>query len=145
MEPRPPYPSDVNDAEWELIQPLFDPEQPAGPGRPCVHDKRELVNAIFYMVRSGCAWRMLPHDWPPWQTVYGYFRLWREAGIWQQANACLREAVRVQEGHRATPTAAVSDSQTAHTTEKGGPGATTDTRRSTAGSGTSQSIPWACS
>jgi transposase len=144
MKPRPRYPSDLNDAEWELIKPLFDPEQPRGPGRPGVHDKREIVNALFYLVRSGCAWRMLPHDLPPWQTVYGYFRLWRESGTWEKANARLREAVRVQEGHNAAPTAAVIDSQTAHTTEKGGSAATTGTRRSTGGSVISQSIPSAC-
>ena len=81
---------------------------------------REVVNALFYVLRSGCAWRMLPHDFPPWQTVYGYFRQWRNAGIWEMINDALREAVRLQAGREAEPSAAIIDSQSVKTTETKG-------------------------
>jgi putative transposase len=77
---------------------------------------REILNAIFYVLRSGCAWRMLPHDFPAWQTVYGYFRTWRKEGLWEQMNAARRESVRVQAGREAEPSAAIIDSQSVKTT-----------------------------
>jgi putative transposase len=90
------------------------PAKPGGrPREVCV---REVVDAIFYVLRSGCAWRMLPHDFPAWQTVYGYFRQWRKDGIWEQMNAALREAVRAQAGRDPEPSAAIMDSQSVKTT-----------------------------
>jgi putative transposase len=81
---------------------------------------REVLNAIFYVLRSGCAWRLLPHDFPAWQTVYGYFSRWRKDGLWEQLNAALREAVREQEERAAEPTAAILDSQSVKTTAVAG-------------------------
>lgn len=112
------YPSDVNDIEWLLLAPLV-PTAKLG-GRPRSVDIREILNAIFYIIRSGCAWRMLPHDFPAWQTVYGYFRCWRKAGVWEQMNDALREAVREQAGRQSEPSAAILDSQSVKTTETKG-------------------------
>jgi putative transposase len=81
---------------------------------------REVFNATFYLLRSGCAWRMLPHDLPPWQTVYGYFRDWRRDGAWETMNDALREAVRLEAGREAQPSAAIIDSQSVKTTESKG-------------------------
>lgn len=104
------YPSDLSDVEWLILEPLIPPAKSGGrPRKVCI---REVVNAIFYVLRSGCAWRMLPHDFPAWQTVYGYFRRWRKDGLWAQMNAALREMVRVQAGRDSEPSAAIMDSQT---------------------------------
>jgi putative transposase len=78
--PRRAYPTDLSDAEWRLVQPLIPPVTSGG--RPVRHSRRELVNAIAYWVRAGCAWRLLPHDLPPWRTVYHYWRVWRREGCW---------------------------------------------------------------
>lgn len=121
------YPTDLSDAEWEVLGPLV-PEAKFG-GRPRAHDARELLDAIFYVLRSGCAWRLLPHDFPPWQTAYHYFRLWRLDGTWERMHDALRERVRVRSGREATPSAAIIDSQSVKTTEKGGSAATTAERR----------------
>jgi transposase len=112
------YPSDVSDAEWTILKPLI-PAPKLG-GRPPRHDRREIVNAIRYVLRGGIAWRSLPHEYPPWQTVYHYFRLWRIDGTWERAHTLLRQQVRVQAGRTATPTAGILDSQSVRTTEKGG-------------------------
>ena len=112
------YPSDLSDIEWLILQSLI-PVAKTG-GRPRSVEIRELLNAIFYILRSGCAWRMLPHDFPAWQTVYGYFRIWRKAGIWEQMNVALRESVRVQAGREAEPSAGILDSQSVKTTETKG-------------------------
>jgi len=80
MEPRKPYPTDLSDKEWELIQPYV-PEPKHG-GRPEKYPKREILNAIFSILRGGCAWRLLPHDFPPWQMVYHYFWVWRQDRTW---------------------------------------------------------------
>jgi putative transposase len=109
------YETDLTDAELLLIEPLI-PVAKSG-GRPRDTEMREVLNAIFYQVRSGCAWRLLPHDFPVWPTVYGYFRTWRQDGIWQAMNDALRLAVREQEGRAADATAAIVDSQTVKTTE----------------------------
>jgi putative transposase len=113
------YPSDLNETEWLLVLPLIPAAKPGG--HPRTVDIREILNAIFYIVRSGCAWRLLPHDFPAWQTVYGYFRTWRKTGIWEQMNDALREAVRVQAGREVAPSAGILDSQSVKTTESTGP------------------------
>jgi hypothetical protein len=83
------YLTDLSDAEWEYIEGLL--PTPENKGRPRLHSLREILNAIFYVVRSGCAWRLLPHDFPPWKTVYHYFRLWRLDGTWEKMHAALRQ------------------------------------------------------
>ena len=112
MPPERRYPSDLTDRQWELIEPLL-PEPPAGPaGRPPEHSKREIVNAILYLTRTGCAWRMLPKDFPPWQTVYRYFRAWGEDGTLDRVHDALRERVRAKrEGRNPEPSAGIVDSQ----------------------------------
>ena len=112
------YPSDLSEIEWALLAPLI-PAVKTG-GRPRSVDIREILNAIFYIIRSGCAWRMLPHDFPAWQTVYGYFRAWRKNGVWETMNDALREAVREQAGREAEPSAGIIDSQSVKTTETKG-------------------------
>ena len=116
--PRRAYPTDVNDRQWHRITSLF-PLSRRGPGRPRTWTYREIVNAIFYLVRSGEAWRLLPHDFPPWQTVYGYYWRWRNNGLWEQLNAALVPAVRQQAGRPAQPSAAIMDSQSVKTAEGG--------------------------
>jgi transposase len=116
-ERRLPYDSDLTDAEWDLVGPLLPPHPPLG-NDPRV-SKREILNAIFYVNKHGCTWRGMPHDLPKWQTVYGYFRLWTKTGVWERINAVLRDAVRVAEGKASAPTAAIIDSQSVKTTEKG--------------------------
>jgi putative transposase len=85
-----------------------------------VHDRRELVDAMLYWLRAGCAWRLLPHDFPPWQTVYHSWRAWRRAGVWERLLAALREQERVRQGRAPTPSAAVLDRQSVRTTQRGG-------------------------
>jgi putative transposase len=113
------YPSDLTDVQWENIEHLLPPPKPGG--RPRSYSNRELVAAILYVTRSGCAWRMLPHDFPPWESVYGYFRRWRLAGVWQSIHDQLVATVRLFDGRQEQPTAAIRDSQTVKTTEQGGP------------------------
>ena len=121
MEPpnRKPYPSDLTDEQWKILEPLV-PAPKLGP-QPVKHTRREILNAIFYVNRSGCQWRMLPHDLPTWQLVYTYFRRWKRDGTWQRINDALRGEVRQRQGHTSEPTAGVIDSQSAKTTEMGGP------------------------
>lgn len=137
------YPSDLSDAEWFVIEPLIPPAKPGG--RPREVEMREIFNGIFYVTRSGCAWRMLPHDFPPWSTVYHYFRVWRQDGTWENLHSALRSQVRVQAGRDPEPSAAILDSQSVKTTEKGGLGAMMPPRRSPGGSGILWWIRWASS
>ena len=127
MKPRRSYSSDLSDEEWQILQPLVPEAKPGG--RPRVHHARELLDAIFYVVRGGCAWRLLPHDFPPWQTAYHYFRVWRIDGTWERTHTTLRERTRRKAAGEATPSGAIVDSQSVRTTEKGGSTATTAQRR----------------
>jgi putative transposase len=112
------YQSDLSDAEWSYIEPHLPTS--AAPGRPRVHTVREIVDAIFYIVRSGCAWRLLPHDFPPWKTVHHYFRIWRLDGTWERRHAVLRKRVRVRLKRNPQPSAAIVDSQSIKSTGVGG-------------------------
>ena len=125
--PRRRYPSDLTDAQWARLEPLLPPLRPGG--RPRARPLREIVDALRYVLRGGIAWRALPHDYPPWQTVYHYFRAWRLDGTWERLNDELRELVRVRAGRNAQASAGILDSQSAKTTEKGGLVATMGPRK----------------
>jgi transposase len=93
---RPAYPSDLTDAQWEVLDPFIPP--PSLDGRPPIHERRELVNAILYVLRSGCPWRLLPHEFPAWPTVYWYFRRGPREGVWDRILRALRMQLRQQQG-----------------------------------------------
>mgnify|MGYP001549237039 CR=1 FL=1 len=130
------YPSDLTDLQWAAIAPMI-PDATLG-GRPRKAVKREIVEAMLYLLRAGCAWRLLPHDFPPWQTVYHYFRRWQREGVWARVHHALVLADREREGRDASPSAAILDSQTVRTADqKGDSRASTPARRSTDASATS--------
>jgi putative transposase len=125
---RKPYPSDLTDLEWALIEDLIPPGKPGG--RPREVDMREVFSAIMYVLRSGCAWRLLPHDFPKWNIVYYYSWRFRKDGLWQDIHDLLRDQLRVREGRDVSPSAAIIDSQSVKTTENKGFAATMRARRS---------------
>jgi putative transposase len=136
---RKPYPSDVSDAQWNVIEALIPPAKSNFKigGRARTVNMREVINGLFYIARTGCSWLQLPHDLPPSSTVKEYFYQFRDDGTWECINAALREQVRVKEGREKTPSAAIIDSQSVKTTEKGGLAVMTQARRSRAASGIS--------
>jgi putative transposase len=115
---RRPYPTDLSDAEWTYIE-LHMPA-PKQHGRPRIHSPREILDAIFYVLRSGCQWRLLPHDFPRWPTVYYYFRRWRIDGTWERINRAIRERLRVRLKRNPQPSAGIVDSQSVKSTGVGG-------------------------
>jgi putative transposase len=112
------YSTNLTDPEWECLKPHIPP--PNKRGRPRVHTTREILDAVFYVLKSGCPWRLLPRDFPPWETVYCWFRRWRIDGTWEQLNATLHERLRTSLGRNAQPSAGIVDSQSAKTTGVGG-------------------------
>lgn len=129
------YSTDLTDDQWQRLQDCLPKAKDGRTGRARKYPLREVVNALFYQLRTGCPWRDLPHDLPPWDTVYDLFRRWRDDGTIECLHDSLREQARKQQGRQATPSAAILDSQTVKTGEKGGhaaPSATTPTRKSKA-------------
>jgi putative transposase len=109
------YPSDLTDEQWGLIERFFPPVLPWG--RPREHAYREIVDAIFYYAKTGCQWRHLPHDLPPWGTVESYFSVWKRNGLWQRVHDALVRQTRAEAGRDPDPSAGVLDSQSVKTTE----------------------------
>ncbi len=132
------YPSDLTEQEWAILEPLIPPAKEGG--HPRTTDMRDVLNALFYVDRTGCQWRALPHDFPPWPTVWTYFRTWRNDGTWERIHTTLREQVRVKQGREPTPSAAIIDSQSVKTSQKGGFAAMMVGRKSRGVSGISSSI-----
>jgi transposase len=128
------YGSDLTEKQRQRIEGLLPPAKTGG--RPAKHERLAILNAILYLVRTGCAWRLLPHDLPPWKTVYHYFRCWRLDGTWKRIHDELRGDVREAAGRKRQPSAAVIDSQSVKTTERGARTGTMRARRSTVANAT---------
>ena len=134
----------LSDEQYALLAPMIPPARPGG--RPRTTDMRRMLDGLFYLVRTGCQWRHLPPPpaFPPWRTVYGYMRAFADADVWETMRHHLVMMLRERDGREPSPTAAIIDTQSVKTTEKGGLAATTRPRRSRAASGTSRSTPRAC-
>lgn len=118
MTKRHPYPTDLTDAEWKIVEPLIPKPQRRGPKANV--DVREILNGIFYFLHEGCQWRALPHDFPPWTTVSNYFRKWQRKGVWQLIQQTLRTRVREEQRRNGKPSAGIIDSQSVKTAGKRG-------------------------
>lgn len=136
MAKRRPYPTDLTDEQWALIAPLL--PQPRR-GRKPIHPRREMINALLYMVRTGCQWRMLPHDLPPWEAVYAFWRTLVDNRTLERINDALRVQIRLEEDREADPSVIIIDSQSVQTAEKRGPADWTPTSDAKAASAKS---PW---
>src|SRR5687767_9721784 len=134
----------LSDEQYHLVEPLIPPAKPGG--RPRTTDLRRVLDGLFYLVRTGCQWRHLPPPpaFPPWQTVYWYMRAFARAGVWEAMRHRFVMLLREREGRGPSPTAAIIDTQSVKTTEKGGRAATMPPRRSRGASATSRSTPPAC-
>lgn len=131
---REPYPDDLTDGQWAVVEPFIEPAKPGG--HPRTTDMREVFNAILYRLRTGCGWRHLPHDFGvPWSTVHHYHRVWRRTGVLDRMHDALRECVRRAAGRDPVPSAPALDTQSVKTTKRGARTASTPARRSRAASG----------
>ncbi len=131
---RPAYSSDLTDKQWEVLRPLI--PLPSLEGRPASVERREIVNAMLYVLRSGCPWRLLPHEFPAWGTVYYYFRRWQREGVWDRVLKTLRMELRQKQGRNAEPSAAIIDSQSIKTSAVRGPEKGYDTGKKNLGTQT---------
>jgi len=131
---RKPYPDDLTDKEWNQIEPILEGFKKIK-GRPPVHNRREILNALFYVLRTGCQWRSLPHDLPPWKSVYGQFLRWKQKGVFTLIHHALRKELRILMKRNPEPSAGIIDSQSVKTTEKGASKVTTVARKLKVGKG----------
>ena len=129
------YPGELTDKEWDLIRPILEKNK-SPKGRKSKYGKRKMINAIFYLIRSGCSWRLLPHDFPPWQAVYAQFMAWKKNGAFVKLHDHVRGTLRILLQRAEQPSAGIIDSQSVKTTEKGGSVDTTAERKSRAAKGT---------
>jgi putative transposase len=124
---RPAYSTDLKEDQWQLIEPLLPPPKPRGRRRTV--NVREILNAILYLLRTGCQWRNLPHDFPPWGTVHSYYWRWGWDGVWERVHDALRDQLRHAQGRDPSPSLAIVDSQSVKSTEKGDRAVTTPARK----------------